>query len=161
MRKGGRQGASETPFLWNLQLDVTFADLRELWADTKCGIDLQDGQPPVAMLIWADDIFTFSEGTEMLTAMLRSMSAALTRQKLRWKPESLQVIQAAALSTFPLEPVVCTGAGMRFEWTPVSTMDCLGATFDARASAETSVSGRLAAAHAHQADRRMQLRCRR
>ena len=58
--KGGKQGAKETPFLWNVTLDDVVGPTVVSWEDNCYGLDLDDGLKRISHAVWADDFLVFS-----------------------------------------------------------------------------------------------------
>ena len=55
--KGGRQGGTETPFIWNRRLDACVFPMAQEWERRGYGVVLKEGAPRLTHLIWADNIW--------------------------------------------------------------------------------------------------------
>ena len=91
----GKQGASDTPHLWNRYLDSIGRRARARFEALNLGIIYdRPGESPFRLthLYWADDCYFFAESQENLETMFSIMSEELGRFKLTWKPASLKFL---------------------------------------------------------------------
>ena len=59
--KGGKQGATETPFTWNCTLDHVVGPIVRSWKERSLGLDLGDELGKnLTHGVWADDFLVFS-----------------------------------------------------------------------------------------------------
>ena len=133
--KGGKQGASDTPCTRNFLLDDILADTVREWARKCFGVSLEDAQEAISHLVWADDIWWFSDSWNDFCTMSQDLTSALADGQLSWKPSSLQYLtNAPAEASFQEGPPesFCTldrsCAPLRF--TKVSSMEVLGVLVD-------------------------------
>ena len=85
LRKGGKQGGSETPTFWNAVLDHVMGPVVLEWIEHRCGVDLGDGQGPISHLVWADDAFRFSADWGESARMVQELTHAMNDGVLKWK----------------------------------------------------------------------------
>ena len=89
LRKGGKQGGSETPTFWNVVLDHVMGPVVFERIKHRCGVDLGDGQGPISHLVWADDAFWFSADWEEFARMAQELTHPMNDGGLKWKQFSL------------------------------------------------------------------------
>ena len=100
--KGGKQGCSSTPLLWNVVLDHVLGETAQAWRTSGLGLDLRDGGTPITDMIWADDAFCISGSILGAASMSQDMSYALGDGHLALKPGSLSLLaNEAALREAP------------------------------------------------------------
>jgi hypothetical protein len=91
----GQQGGTETPALWNRILDSRLAEAAKLCRDEGLGWKLVDeryADEVITHFLWADDVYVVSSSLEGSKRMLEHFSASIEQAGLRWKPESLKVL---------------------------------------------------------------------
>jgi hypothetical protein len=110
--KGGRQGGSETPTLWNLLLRDALVSARTRWWNLGLGWkfdatdvyaphlkELIDALPPASpqhplwlpYLAWADDLVLLGPSKDCVRKMWAILSEELGKIFLTWKPGSLEL----------------------------------------------------------------------
>ena len=152
--KGGRQGGTETPFLWTLLLDVAMIRAREAWRAQGHGFKLVD--PPsdvdgfLDCLIFADDVVLCAESLESSLRMLEIVSEELTKLSLTLKPGSMELLPVSVA----LQDRSFRVAG--WEVRVVDRINLLGVLVDAVGSDETAV---IAQGWAHFFDRQGAFTC--
>ena len=93
MEKGGKQGGVETPELFNIMMEVIFADVFEKWCRCKCGFALnEEGTERLTHSIWADNIFILATSVEEFVSMTQDMTHAIVQFGFTWKSSSLECL---------------------------------------------------------------------
>ena len=89
--KGGKQGAVETPEIWNAVIDYLLEPVILSWRERNFGFELDSGVH-ISHAIWCDNIILFASSSAMLRTMIENISDALGDPCLYWKPSSLEVL---------------------------------------------------------------------
>jgi hypothetical protein len=147
--KGGRQGGSETPLLWNILLGDAIEGARTRWKAESLGwsfdgddvfaphmreiIDAcprvaQDPHDPlwVPYLAWADDLVLCGNTQGDTRRMWQILTEELRRLKLTWKTGSLELYRPGVEDGLPLENLRWESAGEGFEIKQVRRICILG-----------------------------------
>ena len=161
--RGGKQGGSETPTLWNYLLDHILAPVVNDWSRKRYGVDLHDGFVPLSHAIWADDICWITTDLGELITMAQDLSYGLSDGGLLWKPDSLTFLaNRTALSLHPsLPPSFPTLDRAAFPcwFHGVSHLPVLGVLLDGTGDTMCAVEHRLVSSQQHFFVRRTQLTC--
>ena len=162
--KGGKQGCSSTPLLWNIVLDYVLGQTVDGWRKQGLGLDLGDDDGPITDQIWADDTFCVSGSVEEAACMAQDLCYALGDGHLALKPGSLSVL--ANKTALRSAPAGCREGfsildrrGVPLLVPRVAEMTILGVQIDESASSACAIEHRIAAAQAHFFARRAQLTC--
>jgi hypothetical protein len=145
--KAGRQGASETPELWNRYFDSAVSRAREIFREKGLGLLFQgDGIEhsdfSVDILYWADDVYIFGQSESMCREMFIVLSAELAKLNLRWKEGSVSFIDNCASNDCVVHESWETPVGT-YEVANTPAMTALGVLFDRDGSTMASVKHRL------------------
>ena len=116
-------------------MDDILADTVRSWAERCFGVALEDAQEAISHLVWADDIWWFSDSWSDFCTMSQDLTWALADGHLSWKPSSLQyLMNAPAEASFPGDPPESFCALGRscvpLRFTRVSSMEVLGVLVD-------------------------------
>jgi hypothetical protein len=125
--KGGRQGGSETPTLWNIVLGDALRDARRRWYEEDLGwrFDRQDVYSPhvkellsllppsdewdacwLPYLAWADDLVIFGRSKAETERMWCILSDEIVARRLSWKKGSLELYRPGVRDTDVLSELV-------------------------------------------------------
>ena len=165
--KGGKQGATETPFTWNCTLDHVVGPTVHSWKERSLGLDLGDELGKnLPHGVWADDFLIFNTGLAETKLMLQELTDALALGKLSWKPGSMSFLanEAALRSLDPEEckgPSVLDASGNPVFIPRVESMTVLGILAGSKGSTCAALEHRLTASQAHFWARPSQLTCKR
>ena len=147
-------------------MDDILADTIRSWAERCFGVALEDAQEAISHLVWADDIWWFSDSWGDFCTMAQDLTSALADGHLSWKPSSLQyLMNAPAEASFRGKPPesFCaldrSCAPLRF--TRVSSMEVLGVLVDGVGDSLCALEHRLATTLKHFYARFPQLTCKR
>jgi hypothetical protein len=119
LQRGGRQGGSDTPFLWNVILNSAVTRAKAVWRQRRLGIRLPlsecahgppcgdelkgdfrpedwiEGDEFVVYLVgWADDLVLCAENEEDLHNMWLVLTHELLQVSLSWKIGSMEMVVA-------------------------------------------------------------------
>jgi hypothetical protein len=143
--RGGKQGGSETPFLWKRALDHVFKRVQLRWDEIGAGAHFDD--QTISWQAWADDVVIFVETLTSLKSMLRIVSEELSVHGMNSKEGSIEALK-------------CGGErfGTGFAWSfgehslsvrCSNLLSVLGVALDPWGSTSASIESRESAAWAH------------
>ena len=158
----GKQGASDTPHLWNRYLDSIGRRARLRFEDLNLGIVFDRPAEPsfrLTHMYWADDCYFFAESQANLEIMFGIMSEELGRFKLTWKPASLKFL--ASHDSYKTCNFSWKNALGVWDVKGVDRFVALGVAIDRRGSTECAVQHRAAHLFATWSQVRRQFCCRR
>ena len=122
--KGGRQGGSETPFIWNRLLDSIMTPLAKEWENRGYGLQMPSEAPRLTHLIWADNIWIIAESITQARKMMKMLTGALLARRLVWKDGSLEFLASHATMDMNI-PFKWKSAGLDMECIKVEKMNML------------------------------------
>ena len=136
--KGGKQGAIETPDIWNLVMDHLLEPVIVSWEDRRLGFELDSGVL-ISHAVWCDNIILFAADVAMLKIMIEDDTSALGNAHLYWKPSSLEILPSRDSTVGEL---AVSQRGSTCTYKVVSRLLLLGEMFDNTGDTETSASYR-------------------
>ena len=139
--RGGKQGGVETPDAWNAIMDHLLEPLVISWEARGMGFNWDHPQV-ISHAVWADNIILFASSAAMMKQMQLELSSAITAGQLRWKPSSLEVLQAGSLLKESIDTFSVEQHGESFVYKRVLQLSLLGDLFDDLAATELSRSNR-------------------
>jgi hypothetical protein len=95
MNGGGKQGASETPALWNKYLDTAWQRADIKFRQSNLGFVLANPIGPPSLLtglFWADDMYLIAADMKTAQKMFEILSIEILALSLSWKKDSLEVM---------------------------------------------------------------------
>jgi hypothetical protein len=158
-QKGGRQGGTETPYLWTVLLDVAMQRARKRWREAGLGFFLKDDamdlQGFLDCLIFADDMVLGADSIGDLFAMLNIIVEELEVFGLRVKPGSLELLPVGI--SLPDKEYKVAGLDIKVK----ESMSVLGVMIDGSGSDGAAIEHRLSQGWAHFFEREKAFTCRR
>jgi hypothetical protein len=143
----GRQGSSDTPSLWTRVIDHVLALAQESWRAHNLGFELNDGQPLVTHVYWADDIYLIARDPAMIGDMFETLSTRLREFGLTWKESSLQLLSTDE-TNIGLTKHLCDGTNF-YEVPFKKHLDVLGVRIDSAGGTHASVHHRAGVLFGH------------
>ena len=145
-RRGARQGGPKSPAAWNNFVAGKIEDLERSWGDDPAikWVDVPELQR-AGLFVWADNLFVVSDSWDKLCVRLREVEAKFGELDLRFSTSSLEVLASPAGAARPRAPARFAD-GRAF--TEKDAIVVLGIKIDSRASTDTMLQHRLAAARA-------------
>ena len=144
--KGGRQGGSETPGLFNTIMEMIAEPLVESWKARGFGW-VMDEMDPFTHAVWANNWFLVGKSVEEAMIMMKELTQAVLSSGLRWKPESLEMMTSMAMAQVQGETFVASD-GSVINIKAVEVLSVLGILRDRGGNTGTSVDFRLSRAEA-------------
>jgi hypothetical protein len=110
--KGGRQGGSDTPFVWVRVLDVAIRRAKQrfraedlgyrfvrddVWSESFVWEDEAQDAHHVPVMAWADDLLIFARGEAELERMWHILTEEIGELALSWKPSSFELLLGGPL----------------------------------------------------------------
>jgi hypothetical protein len=144
LASGGKQGASETPTLWNRLLDVAWQRSLRQWEQEGLGFVLdtpRSHRDTVWGAFWADDLYLVSSSPDRVARMFAILSSEIAALKLSWKPSALEV-QCNHTDDIITEFEWHTCFGIS-TFRRVQKLGVLGTVLDAHGSTSTSIRSRM------------------
>jgi hypothetical protein len=139
----GKQGGTETLALWNRILDSRLAEAAKIRRDEGLGWKLIDegyADEVITHLFWADDVYIVCSTLEGSKRMLEHFSSSIEQAGLRWKPESLKVLNNMNSEVFVESWNTCFGP---LELHHVTSFIALGVAIDNFGSTDCAVNHRV------------------
>jgi Reverse transcriptase (RNA-dependent DNA polymerase) len=144
LASGGKQGASETPALWNRLLDVAWQRSISIWEREHLGFVLDtpcSHRDRVFGAFWADDLYLVSSSSDHVARMFSILSSEIAALKLSWKPSALEVLcnhtdDIVTEFVWPSCFGPCT-------FKRVAKLGVLGTVLDSSGSTSTSIRARM------------------
>jgi hypothetical protein len=142
----GRQGATETPELWNRYLGDAIAKARSVFAAEGLGLRFEgDGLSQedftIDVQFWADDVYLYGGSRDMCKRMFEILSTEFAAKELRWKPDSLCFIDNTEVHEGDVDHVWATDVG-EYVVKGVPRLLALGVMLDRDGSTMPSVKHR-------------------
>ena len=110
--KGGKQGAVETPDIFNAMVETCLEPLVHSWVSRGFGFQLDSHF--VSHLIWCDNIFLFASQQDQLRQMTAELTDAIVQYGFTWKPSSLMCMAAGSAVGQVMDLTAsCQGTGRR------------------------------------------------
>ena len=150
LESAGKQGATETPALWNRHLEVPMKAAKTRFALEGLGfvLPVSDGADIVTThMFWADDCYFFGQNIDQTRRMFSIASEEIAKVGLSWKANSLKVLDNARQDG---ETIVHDWGNDSGSWKihDVPSFVALGVGIDRIGSTECAVSHRLKTVHA-------------
>jgi hypothetical protein len=144
--KGGRQGGSETPFIWKVALDRIMRRVVSSWAAHGLGLSLPGG-PLLTWQGWADDLVLFASSESDLRKMVGVLVSELAVHDLHIKDGSVELMSC-------LGGGLCDNLVWKFAEGEVRVeckdrLNILGVLLDPAGSTATSIAHRIGLAWDH------------
>jgi hypothetical protein len=144
LASGGKQGASETPTLWNRLLDVAWQRSLRQWEQEGLGFVMdtpRSHRDVVCGAYWADDLYLVSSSPDRVARMFSILSTEIAALKLSWKPSALEVLcnhTDDIITEFEWHS--CFGVST---FRRVQKLGVLGTVLDCQGSTSTSIRSRM------------------
>jgi hypothetical protein len=150
MTRGGRQGAPETPVLWNVYLADALCDLIADWAEGHTGVNLErwcakqgkatehgHNQNPetISLVAWADDLFILGHEREVVQNMLDELVEALCKADLKVKGNKIGILKG---KWAPFEVFRVNGELVNTD----DTLSCLGTVLQHDGGSSSHITNR-------------------
>jgi hypothetical protein len=107
LERGGRQGAPETPLLWNAFLSRLLEPLVHQWHESEAGVDMEKWMsdrgmptpepsaalpPRVSLAVWADDLVLLAHDTPSAQKQIDSLTGALAKSGIKVKAAKAEML---------------------------------------------------------------------
>ena len=140
---GGKQGAVETPDVFNLVVEDVMEPVVRKWSKEGWGARLYDGHV-ISHAIWSDNIYIFASSAQEFRTMLEDLTDAFACHGFTWKADSLEYM---ALGTDgDAATLIIKHREVTYTYQKVTQMIVLGVLLDSKGSTDVSVDHRLAIA---------------
>jgi hypothetical protein len=143
LASGGRQGAADTPSIWNTCIDTAWVAAAARWQVEGLGfVATTPDAPPQTFLgqFWADDMYLYGDTPQCCERMFVILSEEIQKLGFRWKEEELELLENGASN--PCEYFWNSPFGV-LRVRSVESMIVLGVSLDRQGRAAASISHRI------------------
>jgi hypothetical protein len=144
---GGKQGASETPGVWNRYIDTAWQKACKIFATKHLGLEMRT--PPWKPeyfhgVFWADDIYLVACSWEHIKTMFGILSSEIASLGLRWKESVCEMLLNPYVEGFEnLARVDMPTVFGNISFKLVEKLVVLGTSLDSRGTYSTSIRHRM------------------